>query len=193
MIRSRVLPLVTGLLVAGMPSALLAADPSVEWRPTYDLVLRWVNFLLLGFILYKYGRGPIASFVQKKQDEISESISQLEEKKVALVEECETARQKLDASRERLTGVHERIMRQGEKQKTALIAAAEMESELLIENTRRKISGQVLQARKEIQAEIIDAAIGIAMERLPELIGPQDLQRQEERFVTAISDMTGPQ
>jgi len=192
-IRSRVLPLVTGLLVAGMPSALLAADPSVEWRPTYDLVLRWVNFLLLGFILYKYGRGPIASFVQKKQDEISESISQLEEKKVALVEECETARQKLDASRERLTGVHERIMRQGEKQKTALIAAAEMESELLIENTRRKISGQVLQARKEIQAEIIDAAIGIAMERLPELIGPQDLQRQEERFVTAISDMTGPQ
>jgi len=192
-IRSRVLPLVTGLLVAGMPSALLAADPSVEWRPTYDLVLRWVNFLLLGFILYKYGRGPIASFVQKKQDEISESISQLEEKKVALVEECETARQKLDASRERLTGVHERIMRQGEKQKAALIAAAEMESELLIENTRRKISGQVLQARKEIQAEIIDAAIGIAMERLPELIGPQDLQRQEERFVTAISDMTGPQ
>jgi F-type H+-transporting ATPase subunit b len=155
--------------------------------PTYDLALRWINFLLLVFLLYKYGRGPIAAFIHKKQDEIAESISRLEEKKGVLREECQTARRKLEASRSRLAEVHERILRQGEVQKASLIATAERESELLIENTRRKVAGQVIQARKQLQAEVIDAAIGIAVERLPEVIGPQDLRLQEDRFVAAIS------
>ena len=41
------------LHVAG--GEVLAADGN--WRPVYDLVMRWVNFLILAFLLFKFFAG----------------------------------------------------------------------------------------------------------------------------------------
>jgi F-type H+-transporting ATPase subunit b len=188
----RIMTLVLFLLLVGLPATLAAAESAAAWRPTYDLVLRWFNFLLLVFLLFRYGRAPIKAFIRKKRTEVSQAISELEEKKASLLKDCEAAKQLLAASKDRLTEVHERIVRRGEKHKADLIAAAKRESEFLIESAQRRIAGQVLQARKQIQAEIIDEAVAIAFERLPEIVEPQDLLRQEKRFLDAVSGMEQP-
>ena len=41
-----------------------AADGTGDWRPVFDLVMRWVNFLILAFLLIKFSRVPIKNFLE---------------------------------------------------------------------------------------------------------------------------------
>ena len=41
----------------------LAADNSGNWRPVFDLVMRWLNFGIIVFIIIKYARTPVKDFL----------------------------------------------------------------------------------------------------------------------------------
>ena len=55
-----------------------AADSSGDWRPMFDLVMRWVNFLILAFLLIKFSRAPIKKFLADKKQTIADEIGNLE-------------------------------------------------------------------------------------------------------------------
>ena len=70
-----------------------AADNPDEWRPVFDLVMRWVNFAILAFLIIKYARTPIKDFFRNKQDEVTKQIQTLEDKKhEALEKSIKTSR-----------------------------------------------------------------------------------------------------
>ena len=45
-----------------------AAEAAGDWRPMYDLILRYVNFIILAFLIIKYARKPLVNFF--KEDEL---------------------------------------------------------------------------------------------------------------------------
>ena len=52
----------------------LAAEGGGGWRPTYDIIMRWVNFGILAFIFFKFARRPLKNFLSDKKNEISLQI-----------------------------------------------------------------------------------------------------------------------
>ena len=58
-----------------------AADNSGNWRPVFDLVMRWLNFGIIVFILIKYARTPIKDFLLSRREEVAREIENIEEKK----------------------------------------------------------------------------------------------------------------
>ena len=68
-----------GLFLAA--SEVLAAENASSWRPTYDLVLMWVNFGIIVFIIVKYARKPLVNFLKGQKEEVDRKLTRLKKKK----------------------------------------------------------------------------------------------------------------
>jgi F-type H+-transporting ATPase subunit b len=164
-----------------------AADSAGDWRPVFDLVMRWVNFLILAFLLIKFSRVPIKNFLAGKKEEITSEIEELESEKEQMLLKIDENRKQIENSKERLSRLIETIINQGEKNKLKIIEDAERESKILLESAEQKISSRIAEAREVLKAELVDEAISLAMEKLPELITEQDNQKLISTFIQSAA------
>jgi F-type H+-transporting ATPase subunit b len=180
-----ILAVVLGILLLGTEAS--AANNSEDWRPIFDLVMRWLNFGIIVFILVKYARTPIKDFLLSRREEVAREIEIVEKKKEAANKKIEEAARMLDESEVRFARVKERIIQEGETKKQKLIEDAKQESKILIESTRKKIDSQLLDAQKAFKSELVDAAISLAMKRLPDEITTEDNQNFTNQFLASAS------
>jgi F-type H+-transporting ATPase subunit b len=180
-----ILAVVIGILLLGSEAS--AANNSDDWRPTFDLVMRWLNFGIIVFILVKYARTPIKDFLLSRREEVAREIELVEGKKEAANKKIEDAVRMLDESEVRFARVKERIIQEGETKKQKLIEDAKQESKILIESTMKKIDNQLLDAKKAFKSELVDAAISLAMKRLPDEITTEDNQNFTNQFLASAS------
>jgi len=176
---------VIGILLLGTEAS--AANNSDDWRPVFDLVMRWLNFGIIVFILVKYARTPIKDFLLSRREEVAREIEMVEEKKEAANKKIQDAARMLDESEVRFARVKERIIQEGETKKQKLIEDAKQESKILLESTMKKIDNQLLDAQRAFKSELVDTAISLAMKRLPDEITTEDNQNFTNQFLTSAS------
>lgn len=172
------------IIIVALPIDALAAGESADWRPTFDLVMRWVNFLILVIVIVKFSRAPIKNFLENKKQEISSSIEALEDEKEKIEQEIDQNQQMLENSRERLAKLKQRILAEGEKNKQKIISDAENESKLLIESAGQKVNSRIQEARDGLRSEIVDLAVNIALQKLPAEVTEQDNQKFIKSFLS---------
>jgi len=180
-----ILAVVIGILLLGTEAS--AADNSGDWRPIFDLVMRWLNFGIIVFILVKYARTPIKDFLLSRREEVAREIEIVEEKKEEANKKIQDAARMLDESEVRFARVKERIIQEGETKKQKLIEDAQQESKILLESTMKKIENQLLVAKRAFKSELVDTAISLAMKRLPDEITTEDNQQFTHQFLTSAS------
>ena len=173
---------VFAVLILSSPYA-LAAETTNNWRSTFDLVMRWVNFVIIAFVLVKFGRKPIKDFLSNRREKIDQQIKKYEQQKEAAVEKIEEANRSLEDSAARFEKIKQRIIEDGEKKKQQVIEDARQESMILLQGTRQKIENQIVEARNLIRSELIESAIALAEKRLPEEITADDEQKLIDRFM----------
>jgi len=164
-----------------------AADSSGDWRPLFDLVMRWVNFLILAFLLIKFSRAPIKKFLADKKQAIADQIGELETEKDQILRQIEESKKQLKNSQERLSQLKKRIVAQGEKNKQKMIAEAELESKMLLKSAKEKMDHRIVEARQMLKTELIDTAIARAIEMLPGKITEEDNRKFIDVFVSSAS------
>lgn len=161
----------------------MAADGG--WRPVYDLVMRWLNFLILVGVIVRYARQPVKTFLQTRSAEVRIEIEALEEQKGKAVAAVAAIRQRLADSEERLKEMKARLLADGERRKQMLLEQAEVESAMMLKDAERKIDGLLHQAQASLRAELVDDAMDLAVERLPTVIAPEDQERLMSDFFQA--------
>lgn len=177
---------VFAMLISSSPDA-LAAETTNNWRSIFDLVMRWVNFVIIAFVLVKFGRKPIKDFFSNRREKIDQQIKKYEQQKEAATEKIEEANQMLKDSMARFEKIKTRIIEEGEKKKLQIIEDAREESMILLAGTRQKIENQILEARNLIRSELIDSAIALAEQRLPEEITAADEQKLIDHFMESTA------
>ena len=160
-----------------------AAEGQSSWRATYDLVMLWVNFGILAFLIVKYARAPLLNLLKGEADKTASGLLEAQAGKEATDQKVQETLQALENARERLRGVQEKIIGEGERQRQLIIDSARHESELLLQRTRQKIDSQIYEAQLRLKSELIDRAVELAMERLPAAITPEDQLRLVDRFI----------
>jgi len=168
----------------------LGAETSVNWRPTYDMVMRWINFGILIILFFKYARKPLADFLNGKSRQIKENIKKVEEEKEdvkARIDELVNQREK---GQKHLRRIRDRVVSQGELKKQKIIDDAKNESHLLLEGAKRKIEHEIISAREKLQTEIVDQAIDLAMQELPQLMTDQDTQKSLKMYLDGIHSLS---
>ena len=165
----------------------LAADNSGDWRPLFDLVMRWVNFLILAFLLIKFSRAPIKKFLADKKQEIADEIDGLETAKEKMLHQIEESKKQLANSQERLSKLKKRIVAQGEKNKQKIIKDAERESKMMLKSAKQKMDSRIVEARQMLRMELVDTAIALAIGMLPGKITEEDNQKFIDAFMSSAS------
>jgi F-type H+-transporting ATPase subunit b len=172
--------------LAGIPfTAALgwAAEGEASWRPTYDLIMMWINFGILAFLLVKYLRAPLLNLLRGEADKTAAVLKQAQEGKEQIDRDVQETLKALENARERLRGTQERIIRDGERQRQRIIESAQHESRMLLDRTRLKIDVQIAEAQLRLKDELIDRAVAMALERLPAEITAEEQARLVDRFV----------
>lgn len=156
-----------------------------ENRQTWDLVMRWVNFIILAVVIVKYARAPLAQFFKEKRAETSQTIKQLEEKRAEAELKIRDGRIQLKSSQDKLALIKERILAEGQKRKEKIIEEARQESRLMLTAAQVKIENQIRDAAEKIKIELIDMAVQRAEAKLPQLLVRQDHNRLIEQWMDA--------
>lgn len=168
-------------------SEVLAADNPGGWRPIFDLVMRWVNFLILAFVLIKFSRAPIKKFLDGKKRDIADEIGGLEAEKEEMLRQIDDSKKQFENSRDRLSDLKKRIVAQGEKNRQMIIEAAEQESKILLQSAQQKVNSRIVEARQTLKSELVDAAIALATKLLPEKITEEDNQKFIDAFMSSAA------
>ena len=188
-IRTGTIALIALLTIFFGVAEALAAESSGDWRSTYDLIMRWVNFAILVFVIVKFARLPLKNFLSGKGEEISLQIRELEDEKNQLLQQVRQAEKDLEDNTDRVREIKDRIVQLGERRKQEIIAEAHQESQIIMENARRKIEGRILQAQSSLREDMIDTAAEVALEKLPGIITAEDNQKLLQRYMArAASD-----
>ena len=165
----------------------LAAESSGGWRPVFDLVMRWVNFLILAFLIIKFSRAPLKKFLEGKKQDIADEIGGLEAEKEEILRQIDESKKQLENSRERLAVLKKRIVTQGERNRQMIIDEAELEGKMMLQSAQQKVESRILEARQLFKSELVDSAITLATKLLPEKITEEDNQKFIDAFMSSAS------
>jgi F-type H+-transporting ATPase subunit b len=171
------------VFVAILALPAFAAEQAPEWRPTYDVIMMWVNFLILFGVLYKFLKNPLMDFFRGKKYELEKEIRKAEEQKEQAEAKIKESMQMLEEGEDRFQRIKERIVVQGEKKKAQIIEDAKQQSQYMLTEAKRKIDSHILGARQKLRAELIDIAFDKAEERLPEVITGEDSEKFVENYI----------
>jgi len=161
------------LLGIGVADA-LGADAASGWRPTYDLVMRWLNFGILVVLFFKYARKPLVSFLKGQASQIEKNIQGVEAEKNAIEARVKELEAQQAQSRRRFKAIEERIIAHGELKKERIIEDAHRESRLLLESAKRRMAFEIIAARQNLRNEIVDQAVDQALQKLPQHMTAED-------------------
>jgi F-type H+-transporting ATPase subunit b len=164
----------------------LAAEKTGGWRPTYDLILRWINFGIIVFVIVKYGKTPIMNFLRGQRDKVAKEIDRLESEKEEVKAKIKETLKTVEESEIRFAELKNRIIQEGEKRKAEIIESAQSHSRIMLEDTKRRIDTHFKEAKNEFRAELIDKAMDMAMKRLPKEITTED----NDKFTSLFLDST---
>ena len=164
----------------------LGADAPANWRPTYDIVMRWLNFGILIVLFFRYARKPLAAFLNGKSKQIQENIKEVEQEKEAIKKRVNELQMERKEGRQHLQEIRDRVISQGKRKKQKIIDDAKKESHLLLESAKQKIGYEITSAREKLQAEMVDRSIELAMQKLPQLMTDQDTQNSLKVYLDGI-------
>lgn len=165
-----------------------AADGFEFTRETYDLLMRWVNFLILAGLIIKYARRPIANFLKEKKEEVAAAIKKLENQKKAIQEKLQESQQQLTASEEHLVTIKNKIIAEGENRKAQIIADAQKESRVMLETAQLRIEHQIREMHFRLKSELIDTATQMAISKLPGVLTSADHDRLIGQWMDAVQN-----
>jgi F-type H+-transporting ATPase subunit b len=180
------LPAVAIILIGGlhlMAGSCWADEGGSTWRSTYDEVMLWLNFGILAFLLVKYGRAPLIGFLRGEAQRTAEEIERVEESKRRTDAKVQEMASAVENRRERLQSLKERLIQDGERQRSEIIESARSESRIMLEQTRLRIDHQIVEARDRLKAELIDRAVEAALGRLPGVMTTDDQKALVETFI----------
>jgi F-type H+-transporting ATPase subunit b len=171
---NRALTLVAFLMVM-LPGSVLASTP--EWRPTYDMAMKWVNFIILAAVIIKYARDPIKTFLKQQKGDVVAEIDQLDADKERVIGEIDAARVQAEENKNRLAEMKDRLIAQGEIRKQQIVDQSRQQSAIMIEEARKKMENRILQTKDKLKMELADMAFEQAIHQLPAIINDEDNQR----------------
>ncbi len=179
----------SAILVLCLVDPAWAGEASSQWRPAYDLVMRWINFGILAFVIVRYGGPPLISFLRNQKTDIQKKIDQVQQAKEEMTAKVRKAQAALQESASRLDEIKARIIEMGEHKKQEIIGESKSQSRLMIESARHRIDYQIHQASEKLRMELLDMAMSAALEKLPDEITDEDNQNFIDKYLAAATTL----
>jgi F-type H+-transporting ATPase subunit b len=158
-------------------------DPRNEPPPFAAAV---VNFAILCFILYRFGRKPLAEALVKRKQSIMAEIdnaTRLKEEAESRLAEYE---EKLENIHDKLEEVRAEYAAQGEAERRHILEDAEERRDRMRRDAEFRIDQELKTARTELLREAVEKAVAGAEKTLREKLQASDHEKIAEDYLKSI-------
>lgn len=160
------------------------AGEAGNWRPTYDFIMRWVNFAIIALLFAKYGWKPLKGWLIGQGDEVEAQLKAMELKKQAIMDKMAETKEQIKKRSDRLDSLMARAAENARKEKEKMVADAKEEGRHMIEDARRRADYQITEAKKAFRSQLIDEAVKLAAEQLPSALSKEDESRMQSYYLS---------
>jgi len=176
------------VLLGLLPADAVAAEKISEGRKIWDLILRWVNFGILVFLFLRYGKTPLMNFLRGESNRVAKTLHEIEKdlnvSKMRLEEEAE----KLEDIEGGLEDLRKNILEMGEKEKERILEDARSTADQMIVQAKSETEIKLEGAKRRLNDNLVDRALGLAEERLQASFSDQDNEQLLQGFVGDLQE-----
>ncbi|MBA3070603.1 MAG: F0F1 ATP synthase subunit B [Nitrospirae bacterium] len=149
-----------------------------------DYLWKIINFGILFFILYKFGKKPLQSFLKQRTELIEKSLKEAQQAKELAQKALAAVEERLKARDREIGEIVSSAKESGEKEKARLIEEGSRMKEKILEQAKTNIEYEVKRAKETIMEEAAAIAIELAEKKLKEkLTEEEQLKLLEESLV----------
>ena len=180
-LRSAIIAIVA-LLLFPMSTALAASGKGwveTDW-------FRVLNFAVLVVALFFILRKPVATALSSRIDGIKKQLADLEAQKEAAEKKLAEYSDKLSELEKEAEHIVADYVKQGNEAKARILKEAEASAEKLQAQARRNIEHEFDQAKKQLQAEVLEKSLAKAEEIIKEKISADDQNRLLDEYLEKV-------
>jgi F-type H+-transporting ATPase subunit b len=173
---------ILALLVFPMSAALAASGKgwvATDW-------FRVLNFGILAVVLFLILRKPVASALSSRIAGIKKELADLESQKEAAEKKLAEYSDKLSDLEKESEHIVADYIKQGNEAKARILKEAEASAEKLQAQARRNIEHEFDQAKKQLQAEVLEKSLAKAEELIKAKISTDDQNRLVDEYLDKV-------
>ncbi|MBI1811588.1 MAG: F0F1 ATP synthase subunit B [Nitrospirae bacterium] len=151
-----------------------------------DYFWKIINFGILFFVLYKFGKKPLQSFLKQRTELIEKSLKEAKETKELAQKALAEVEERLKARDREIGEIVSSAKESGEKEKARLIEEGSRMKEKILEQARTNIVYEVKRAKETIMEEASAIAIELAEKKLKEKLTKEEQLKLLEESLAKI-------
>ena len=160
-------------------------------RPTWDLIMRLVNFGIIAVVIYKYGKDPLVKFLAGKKASVALSLEELQKEKEYLAQKHEEQDALLTNIDEKINTIRDYYHRLGQDEKQKIMERATIHRDHMLEDARQRADRELEKARTKFRAEVVEVALQLAEQRIRQRITVADDRNLVNDYISQLSAIGG--
>ncbi|MDH3227042.1 MAG: F0F1 ATP synthase subunit B [Thermoleophilia bacterium] len=169
-------------IIASSDNPLLSPQPGL-------MIWTLVMFLITLFILKRYVFGPVAEFLEARRAKIAEDLNQAESSRAESERLVGEYNSRLEEARRESDELRERGRKDGERQGSEIVSAAQEQRERVLADADERIAAQTREASSQIRDDVVDLTM-MAAEKVTRRTLSDDEHRRLIEEALAEADLS---
>jgi F-type H+-transporting ATPase subunit b len=145
-----------------------------------------INFGILVFILFKFGRKPFQSFLKQRTELIEKTLNEAKEAKELARKALQEVEEKLKVKDQEMEKILSVAKRSGEEERERLSEEGDKLKEKILEQAKVNIEYEVKHAKEALKGEAVELAMELAEKKLKEKITKKEQEKLLEESLMQI-------
>lgn len=160
-------------------------EHEVEMVPFFSSNFLWavINFSILAFILYKFGKEPLREALAKRQETIEKTLDHATEARQKATEALREAKSRLSDKDTAVQEILADAKAIADREKQKILEQGERLSRDIVERARMSVGLELKRARDELKAEAVALAMELAEKKIRETVSDDGQQRLVADYV----------
>jgi F-type H+-transporting ATPase subunit b len=154
-----------------------------------ELYVNLAAFLVLFVLLWKFAFPPITDMLDRRAENIRESLEKAEETRVSAERLLDEYKEQMAEARQEAAKVIEQGRKVADAMKDEIVAKANEEREALLARAREEIQGEKRAAIAELQASVADLSVAVAGRIIGTTLSASDHAALIEKYVAEVGSL----
>ncbi|WP_235848323.1 F0F1 ATP synthase subunit B [Litchfieldia alkalitelluris] len=155
---------------------------------TGDIIFQLGVFLLLLFLLRKFALDKLIAMMKKREEHIASEIDSAEKSNQEAKVLIEQQQQLLKEARKEAQGLIESAKNMAEEQKTAIIQAAQAESDRFKESAKKEIVQEREKAVAALREQVASLSVLIATKVIEKELSEKDQEKLINEYIKEVGE-----
>ncbi len=145
-----------------------------------------INFGILVFILFKFGKKPIQNFLQKRTELIEKTLTEAKEAKEAATKALKEVEERLKVKDSEIEAIMSAAKKSGEHERDSIIEESARLKEKILEQAKTNIDFELKHAKEVLKAEAVELAMELAEKKLKDKLTKDEQEKLLEDSLMKI-------